>query len=92
MNFKKAMDNVANGKTVKVTPTSSGEYPHLVKVGSFEGVEGLVLQCRSLTMDGAHLNPDWDWEIVCYLLCFEDYIDGEWEVVNEDDYTCEEVA
>ena len=30
MNFKKAMDNVANGKTVKVTPTSSGEYPHLV--------------------------------------------------------------
>ena len=43
MNFKKAMDNVANGKTVKVTPNCSGEYPHLVKSGSFDGVEGLVL-------------------------------------------------
>lgn len=86
MNFKEAMDNVANGKTVKVTPNCSGEYPHLVKVGSFEGVEGLVLQCRSLTMDGAHLNPNRDWEPVCYLLCFEDYLDGEWEIVNKDDF------
>ena len=86
MNFKKAMDNVANGKTVKVTPNCSGEYPHLVKVGSFEGLEADCLQCRSLTMDGAHLNPDWGWEPVCYLLCFDDYIDGEWEIVNEDDF------
>ena len=85
MNFKKAMDNVADGKTVKVTPTNE-EPPFLVKVGMFKGLEADCLLCRCLTKDGAHLNPDWDWEPVCYLLCFDDYIDGEWEVVNEDDF------
>ena len=89
MNFKKAMDNVANGKTVKVTPTNE-EPPFLIKVGMFEGLEGDCLQCRCLTMDGAHLNPDWGWEIVCYLLCFEEYIDGEWDDVNEDDFKGED--
>ena len=84
MNFKKAMDNVADGKTVKVTPTNE-ENPFLIKVGSFEGLDE-CLQCRSLTMDGAHLNPDWDWEPVCYMLCFDDYLDGEWEIVDADDF------
>lgn len=89
MNFKKAMDNVADGKTVKVTPTNE-ENPFLVKVGMFEGLEADCLQCRCLTKDGTHLEPDCDWEVVCYLLCFDEYIDGEWEIVNEDDYTYEE--
>lgn len=85
MNFKKAMDNVANGKTVKVTPTNE-EPPFLIKVGMFEGLEADCLQCRCLIKDGTHLDPDWGWEVVCYLLCFEEYIDGEWEIVNEDDF------
>lgn len=89
MNFKKAMDNVADGKTVKVTPTNE-ENPFLVKVGMFEGLEADCLQCRCLTKDGNHLEPDCDWEVVCYLLCFDEYIDGEWEIVNEDDYAYEE--
>lgn len=86
MNFKSAMDSVADGKTVKVTPNSSGEYPHLVKVGAFEDTEFDCLLCRALTLDGTHLVSGWGWEPVCYLLCFEDYLDGEWEVVNEDDF------
>ena len=86
MNFKEAMDKVADGKTVKVTPNSSGEHPYLVKVGAFEDTEFDSLLCRSLTLDGTHLEPDCDWEPVCYLLCFEDYLDGEWEIVNEDDF------
>ena len=89
MNFKHAMARVANGKTVKVTPTSD-ENPFLVKVGMFEGLEADCLRCRCLTKDGTHLDPDCDWEVVCYLLCFNAYIDGEWEVVDADDYTYEE--
>ena len=89
MNFKKAMDNVADGKTVKVTPNCSGEYPYLVKIGVYKEVGDLILQCRSLTMDGTHLDPGLDWEPVCYLLCFDDYLDGEWEVVDAKDYRFE---
>ena len=85
MNFKKAMKIVEDHKTVKVTPTSE-ENPYLVKIGMFEGLEADCLLCRCLTKDGAHLDPDCDWEVVCYLLCFDEYIDGEWEVVNEDDF------
>lgn len=85
MNFKKAMNYVEGGKTVKVTPTSE-ENPYLVKIGMHNDLNAECLQCRSLSKDGTHLVPGWDWEVVCYLLCFDEYIDGEWEVVNEDDF------
>ena len=88
MNFKKAMKIVENHKTVEVTPTSE-ENPYLVKIGMFKGLDE-CLQCRSLTKDGTRLEPGLDWEPVCYLLCFDDYIDGEWEIVDEDDFTEED--
>lgn len=83
MNFRRAMKEVEEGRTVKVMPNSE-EYPFLVKVDYYK--DETCLLCRCLTKDGTHLEPDLDWEPVCYLLCFEDYLDGEWEVVDADDY------
>ena len=85
MNFKHAMARVANGKTVKVTPTSN-ENPYLVRVGVYKEMGDLILQCRCLTEDGTRPEPGLDWEPVCYLLCFDEYIDGEWEIVDKDDF------
>ena len=83
MNFRRAMKEVNEDKTVKVTPDSE-EFPFLVRVGYYK--DELCLICRCLTKDGTHLEPDLDWEPVCYLLCFEDYLDGKWEVVDVKDY------
>lgn len=97
MDFRKAMEYVAKREVVKVSPTS-GDSPFLVKVGLFKDLDGECLQCRCLTRDGMFLEPDCDWEPVCYLLCFSDYLDGRWDVVeerffkeidkNDEDYLC----
>ena len=87
MDFKEAMKNVEDFKVAKVTPVEGkGTHPHLVKVDSYPDLDMYCLQCVCLTEDGTHLEPDCDWEPVCYLFCFEDIIDGEWEIVNEDDF------
>ena len=85
MDFKKAMDCVGKGKTVRVCP-ASGEHPFLVKVGFLQELEAECLMCRCLTRDALYLEPDYDWEPVCYLLSFPDYLDGKWQVVDERDY------
>ena len=86
MDFRKAMEYVAKGKTVRVCPTS-GEHPFLVKIDFFEKLDGEgCLLCRCLTRDGLYLEPGYSWEPVCGLLCYPDYLDGKWDVVNERDY------
>lgn len=92
MNFREAMRHVLNMETVKVTPDTSGGNPHLVRVDLIPDADRVCLQCVCLTEDGKHIEPGEAWEPVCFLLCLDEYLDGEWEVVNEDDYTCEEVA
>lgn len=87
MNFKEAMKNVEDYKTVKVTPfEGNGGNPHLVKVDFHPDLDCECLQCVCLTEDGQHIEPGEIWEPVCYLLCREGFIDGEWEIVNEDDF------
>lgn len=90
MNFREAMRQVMAGETVRVTPDTSGGNPHLVRVDLHPGSDQCCLQCVCLTEDGQRIEPGEVWEPVCYLLCFDDYLDGEWEVVDADDYTCEE--
>lgn len=88
MNFKDAMEHVAHNRTVKVTPLEGqGCHPHLIRVDFHPDLDGDCLQCVCLTKDGQHIEPGETWEPVCYLLCFEDFIDGKWELVNADDYT-----
>lgn len=87
MNFREAMRQVMAGETVRVTPDTSGGNPHLVRVDFFPDSDQMCLQCVCLTEDGKRIEPGEVWEPVCYLLCFDDYLDGEWEVVDADDYT-----
>lgn len=86
MNFREAMRQVMAGETVKVTPDTSGGNPHLVRVDLHPNSDQMGLQCVCLTADGQHIEPGEVWEPVCYLLCFDEYLDGEWEVVDADDY------
>lgn len=85
MNFKEAMDKVSDGKTVKVNPLH-GWQPYLVRVDIHPDLDMDCLQCICLTEDGEHIEPGEIWEPVCFLLCFEDYLDGEWEIVDADDF------
>ena len=78
MNFKKAMDNVANGKTVKVTPKNTKSYTYELAVRYCAGLDDELLMCRYVSKDG-NMN---DWEPVIYLFCDEDVIDGDWEVIQ----------
>lgn len=87
MNFREAMHKVMGMKTVKVTPDStSGIHPHLVRVEFHPDLDQDCLQCVCLTADGQHIEPEEAWEPVCFLLCCEEILDGEWEVVDADDY------
>lgn len=89
MNFREAMRQVMAGETVKVTPDTSGGNPHLVRVDFNPDTDLCCLQCVCLTEDGQRIEPGEVWEPVCYLLCFDDYLDGEWEVVDADDFANE---
>ena len=87
MDFKEAMDCIYVGKTVKVSPlVGHGAHPHLLKVGYCPDLDIDCLQCVCLTEDGEHIDSGESWEPVCYLLCLEDFIDGDWDVVDEDDF------
>jgi hypothetical protein len=92
MNFREAMRHVLNMETVRVTPDTSGGNPHLVRVVLNPDADQMCLQCVCLTEDGKRIEPGEIWEPVCFLLCFDEYLDGEWEVVDADDHTCKEVA
>lgn len=89
MNFREAMECVRSGEVVRVMPKGNGQ-PYLLRVDIQPDLGLDCLLCILLTEDGQHFREDEVWEPVCYLLCFGEYIDGEWEVVDVDDFTYEE--
>lgn len=77
MNFKEAMDEVSEGRTVTVTPKNTKSYTYELAVRYCAELDDELLMCRYVSKDG---NRN-DWEPVVYLFCDEDVIDGDWEVV-----------
>lgn len=78
MDFKEAMDEVSEGKTVKVTPKNAKSYTYELAVRYCEELDDELLMCRCEFADGDKSN----WEPIAYLFCNEDIIDGDWEVVS----------
>ena len=78
MDFKEAMDEVSEGKTVKVTPKNAKSHTYELAVRYCAELDDELLMCRYVSKDG---NRN-DWEPVVYLFCNEDVIDGDWEIVS----------
>ena len=77
MNFKEAMDEVTEGRTVRVTPKGMKSYTYELAVRYCEDLDDEVLMCRYVSKDG-NMN---DWEPIAYLFGDGDIIDGEWEII-----------